>query len=44
MPHLLELLFRKLRLERLHQARSGFSGRIRDDMQLNRHVFRLIDS
>jgi hypothetical protein len=44
MPDLLELLFRELRFERLHEARCGFSRRIRDDMQLDRHGFRLIDA
>jgi hypothetical protein len=39
-PNLLELLFRELRLERLHQARSRLTGGIGDDVELDRRGHR----
>src|SRR5258707_1159475 len=44
MAHLLELLFRKLRLQRLDESGSSLAGRVGDDMELNGHAVRLIGS
>jgi hypothetical protein len=44
MTHLLELLLGELRLERLHEASGGLPRRVGDDVQLDRHVSRLIGS
>ena len=44
MPHLLELLIGELRLQRLYEARGRLARGVGDDVQLNRHVSRLIGS
>ena len=38
MSHLLELLLRKLRLERVHEPCGGLAGRVRDDVELDGRV------
>ena len=40
--HLLERLVRELGLQRGHEPRRGFAGRVRDDVQLYRFVGHLI--
>ena len=44
MPHLFELLFRKLRFERLNKPRGRLAGGVGDDVALNGHEIRLIAS
>jgi hypothetical protein len=44
MPDLLELLLGELRLQRLHEAGRGLTRGVGDDVKLDGHVFRLIDS
>ena len=40
MPHLLELLLGKLRLERVHEPCRSLAGRVRDDVELDRRLRR----